>query len=114
MIMQIANKSGQSAERGENGDESGSDLAVIREQTRECLELLRALVGLLINKPEREGPTLEDLIAALIAQQRDGLVLLRQIVASQEAILGRLPALPVDRAGAGANGHAAHNGEQRP
>ena len=94
-------------------ESKASDLTIIREQTRECLELLRALVGLLVNKPEREGPSLEDLIAALIAQQRDGLVLLRQIASDQEAILGRLPALPVDGAGAGANGHAAHNGAHR-
>ena len=32
-----------------------SELTIIREQTRECLELLRALVGLLVNKPERKG-----------------------------------------------------------
>lgn len=90
-----------------------SDLTIIREQTRECLELLRALVGLLVNKPEREGPTLEDLIAALIAQQRDALVLLRQIASDQGAIFDRLPALPVDGAGTGANGHAMHNGAPR-
>nr|WP_294563092.1 hypothetical protein [uncultured Rhodopila sp.] len=95
------------------GDGVESDLTIIREQTRECLELLRALVSLLVNKPEREGPTLEDLIAALIAQQRDGLVLLRQIADGQEAILDRLPALPVDGAGAGVNGHPAHNGVHR-
>ena len=102
----------QGANAADDGHES--DLTIIREQTRECLELLRALVGLLVNKPEREGPTLEDLIAALIAQQRDGLVLLRQIAAGQEAILDRLPALPVDGAGAATNGHAAHNGAHRP
>ncbi len=90
-----------------------SDLATIREQTRECLELLRALVGLLVNKPEREGPSLEDLIAALIAQQRDALVLLRQIASDQGAILNRLPALPKDGASTGANGDAAHNGAHR-
>ena len=109
----MAGKSGRQAEHGQEDARSVEDLSVIREQTRECLELLRALVGLLVNKPEREGPTLEDLIAALIAQQRDGLVLLRQIAAGQEAILDRLPALPVDGAGAGANGHAAHNGESQ-
>lgn len=94
------------------GDGSESDLTIIREQTRECLELVRALVGLLVNKPEREGPTLEDLIAALVAQQRDALVLLRQIASDQGAILERLPALPVDGAGASAIGHAAHKGVQ--
>jgi len=90
-----------------------SDLATIREQTRECLDLVRALVGLLINKPEREGPTLEDLIAALVAQQRDGLVLLRQIASDQGAILDRLPVLPIDGAGGGANDHAGQNGVHR-
>ncbi len=109
----MADKNGRPAENGQEDAELGSDLAVIREQTRESLELLRALVGLLVNKPEREGPTLEDLIAALIAQQRDALVLLRQIASDQGAILDRLPALPVDGAGAGANGHAAHNGAHR-
>jgi hypothetical protein len=91
-----------------------SELTIIREQTRECLELLRALVGLLVNKPEREGPTLEDLIAALVAQQRDALVLLRQIASDQGAILDRLPALAADGADASANGHAAHNGTHLP
>ncbi len=95
------------------GDEGESDLTIIREQTRECLELLRALVSLLVNKPEREGPTLEDLIAALVAQQRDALVLLRQIATDQGAILDRLPTLPIDGAGASPNGYAAHNGVQR-
>jgi hypothetical protein len=98
---------------GATDDGTQSDLTIIREQTRECLELLRALVGLLVNKPEREGPTLEDLIAALVAQQRDALVLLRQIATDQGAILDRLPTLPVDGAGASANGRAAHNGVQR-
>ena len=95
-------------------DGSQSDLTIIREQTRECLELLRALVALLVNKPEREGPTLEDLIAVLIAQQRDALIFLRQIASDQGAILDRLPALPIDGAGASANGHAGHSGTHRP
>ena len=90
-----------------------SDLTIIREQTRECLELLRALVGLLVNKPEREGPTLEGLIAALVAQQQLALVLLRQIAIDQGAILDRLPALPVNGVDASANGHAAHDGANR-
>jgi hypothetical protein len=109
----MASKHGRGPEIGEAQIGSGPDLAVVREQTRECLELLRALVGLLVNKPEREGPTLEDLIAALIAQQRDALVLLRQIASDQGAILDRLPAMPVDGIGAVANGYAARNGAPR-
>ena len=95
----------------EEGKES--ELTIIREQTRECLELLRALVGLLINKPEREGPTLEDLIAALVAQQRDAFVLLHQIASDQRAILDRLPALPIDGGGGGANVRSGQNGAIR-
>jgi hypothetical protein len=98
---------------GASDDGTRSDLAIIREQTRECLGLLLALVALLVNKPERDGPTLEDLIAALVAQQRDALVLLRQISGDQGAILDRLPALPVDGAGARGSGHAAHNAVER-
>ena len=93
------------ANAGDSGAES--DLAIIREQTREGLELLRALVGLLMNKPERDGPTLEDLIAALLAQQRDMLILLRQIATDQNAILDRLPAIAEGGGRATGNGHAS-------
>ena len=65
------------------------DLTVIREQTRETLELVRNLVGLLLPKDDGEGPKLEDLIAALIAQQRDILVATRQIQSDIQALLKR-------------------------
>ncbi len=90
------------------------DLAVIREQTRETLELLRALVTALLNKPEKSGPTLEDLIAALVAQQRDALILLRQIALDQNAILDRLPPPPDFGDRSATNGHAGGNGAGRP
>ena len=89
------------------------DLAVVREQTRETLELVRALVGLLLNKPEKTGPTLEDLLAALVAQQRDMLVLLRQVALDQSAILDRLPPPPDYTGASPANGHG-DNGSRRP
>jgi hypothetical protein len=47
----MADKRGRPAENGQEDAELGSDLAVIREQTRESLELLRALVGLLVCSP---------------------------------------------------------------
>lgn len=94
--------------------EPPDDLAVIREQTRETLELLRALVAALLNKPEKTGPTLEDLIAALVAQQRDVLILLRQIALDQATILDRLPSPPGLAEGSGMNGHAAGKGARRP
>jgi hypothetical protein len=65
------------------------ELTVIREQTREILELVRNLVGLLLAKDDGDGPKLEDLIAALIAQQRDILVATRQIQSDINFLLGR-------------------------
>ena len=90
------------------------DLAVIREQTRETLELLRALVAALLNKPEKTGPTLEELIAALVAQQRDALILLRQIALDQGAILDRLPPQPDFGDRPATNGHAGGDGARQP
>jgi len=68
---------------------AAEDLTVIREQTREILELVRNLVGLLLPKDDGEGPKLEDLIAALIAQQRDILVATRQIQSDIQALVSR-------------------------
>jgi hypothetical protein len=68
---------------------AAEDLTVIREQTREILELVRNLVGLLLPKDDGDGPKLEDLIAALIAQQRDILVATRQIQSDIQALLKR-------------------------
>jgi len=77
---------------------TAEDLTVIREQTREILELVRSLVGMLLPKDDDEGPKLEDLIAALIAQQRDILVATRQIQSDQQAILKHLVGNGVDGA----------------
>jgi hypothetical protein len=65
------------------------DLVAIREQTREILELVRSLVSLLLPKDSGDGPKLEDLIAALVAQQRDILVAIRQIQADLLVLLER-------------------------
>jgi hypothetical protein len=66
-----------------DGAEAGGETAiaerleVIEEQGRQTLELLRTLIGLLMPKEERDGPSLEDLLAAMIAQQRDLLAIAR-------------------------------------
>jgi hypothetical protein len=44
-------------------------LAAILDQGRQTLELVRALVGLLTPKGEQDGPTLEELLAKIMAQQ---------------------------------------------
>lgn len=67
----------------------GEQLAALRAETHEILELVRSLVSLLLPKGSDDGPTLEDLIAALVAQQRDILVAVRQIQADQSVLLER-------------------------
>ena len=69
-------------------------LATIQEQSRQTLELLRTLVGLIVPiVGDREGPPLEDLIATLVAQNRDLLTIARRIQADVRAIGDRLPAV---------------------
>jgi hypothetical protein len=55
-----------------------SDLAVIRGQTRETLELLR------------RGPNLEELIAALVAQQREMLLGIQRVHADLAALFAHI------------------------
>jgi hypothetical protein len=53
-------------------DEAGTTheiLTAILDQGRQTLDLVKALVGLLIPKAEPEGPTLEELLAKIMAQQ---------------------------------------------
>ena len=62
-------------------------LAIIRDQTRQTLELVKALVELLLaEEGGREGPTLEELLAVLIAQQRDILTGVRHLQTNISAI----------------------------
>jgi hypothetical protein len=65
------------------------DIAILREESREQLELLRTLVKLLLPKGDDDGPKLEDLIAALVAQQRDVIVGIRQMQSDMEVLLER-------------------------
>jgi hypothetical protein len=69
-------------------------LATIQDQSRQTLELLRTLIGLIAPiVGDREGPPLEDLIATLVAQNRDLLTIARRIHADVRAIGDRLPAV---------------------
>jgi hypothetical protein len=66
-------------------------LAIIAHDTSESLELLRSLVALLLAKEAgHDGPRLEDLIGALVAQQRDMLAALRLLQADVTAIARRV------------------------
>jgi len=66
-------------------------LAGIAHDTSESLELLRSLVALLLAKEAgHDGPRLEDLIGALVAQQREMLAVLRALQGEVSAIARRL------------------------
>lgn len=100
------------AERAERpGDPRVDDLAIIREQTRESLELLRSLVRLMLPREGgSEGRQLEELIAALVAQQRDILMGVRRVEADLTALAGRLDSETKTKG----NGQTRPNGSPRP
>jgi hypothetical protein len=69
-------------------------LATIQDQSRQTLELLRTLIGLIVPiVGDREALPLDDLIAILVAQNRDLLTIVRRIHADVRAIADSLPAL---------------------
>ena len=69
-------------------------LDAIEAQGRQTLELVRALVGLLMPKEDGgEGPSLEQLLAQIIAQQREALAIGR---ATQGDLQGFARTLPDD------------------
>ena len=72
-------------------------LEQIHALAAESHELLRSLVQMLLPKAEpRDGPSLEELLAALLASQRDQTVMLRQIGADLSALHRRLPGSDAD------------------
>jgi hypothetical protein len=87
-------------EADEPDDALAQTLALIQADTHETLELVRSLVQLLLPKP-KEGPTLEELIAAMVALLRDQMVLLRQIQADIGVALDRFPEPAMNGEGAG-------------
>ena len=98
------------ATEADDHDSTRGTLATIEDQTRQTLELLRTLINLILPiVGDREGPRLEDLIATLVAQNRDVLMIARRIQADVRAISDRLPA----GVGANPNGHAEGNGAAR-
>jgi len=74
----------------EDQSEQGKDLAIIREQTSETLQILRNLLSMMMPKEDDGSPKLVDLIAALVAQQRDILVGIKRVQTDMNALLDRL------------------------
>ena len=80
-------------------DEPGTTheiLAAILEQGRQTLELVKALVGLLTPKGEREGPTLEELLAKIMAQQAQLITIGKMTQADLDRLGKTLPDAVVD------------------
>ena len=71
-------------------------LAAILEQGRQTLELVKALVGLLTPKGEREGPTLEELLAKIMAQQAQLITIGKMTQADLDRLGKTLPDAVVD------------------
>ena len=71
--------------------ELAGDVEIIKEQTRETLALLRQLVEMLLPKGDPDKPKLEDLIAALVAQQARILAIVGQLRLDMAAVLQVLP-----------------------
>lgn len=72
-------------------------LQAIHEQGRQTFELVRALVDLLTPKQGLpQGPTLEELLSALIVQQREAITVLKAIGAEQVRQAEALPATVAD------------------
>jgi hypothetical protein len=68
-------------------------LGAIQEQGRQTLELVRVLVGLLQPKEGgRDGPSLEELVAAMVALQRDLIIVVRTSRAELTRLGETLPA----------------------
>ena len=90
----MAGEDATKSDAGDHEDSIRETLAIIQDQSRQTLELLRTLIGLILPiVGDREGPPLEDLIATLVAQNRDLLTIARRIHADVRAISDRLPAL---------------------
>jgi hypothetical protein len=102
-----AREAGSAARGDEPSSVFAEDIAILREESRDQLELLRSLVRLLLPKADDGGPKLEDLIAALVAQQRDIIVAIRQLQSDVQALLERSDG---DRPRGGEAPHSGGNG----
>jgi hypothetical protein len=72
------------------GAHIADDLDIIREQTRESLLLLRQLIEMLLPKGDPDKPKLEDLMAALVAQQARILAIVSRLGMDMSAVLDLL------------------------
>ena len=108
MAQQRAGQAGVA--NGAASAREGDELTIILGQTRETLELVRSLVAMLLPRDSgKDGPKLEDLLAALVAQLREMLLAIKRlqgdVTAIAEHVLGDGTEQP--------DGHARTNGTAR-
>jgi hypothetical protein len=80
-------------------DEPGTTheiLTAILDQGRQTLDLVKALVGLLTPKGEGEGPTLDELLAKIMAQQSQLITIGKMTQADLQRLGKTLPEAIVD------------------
>ena len=88
----------------------GDELTIILDQTRETLELVRSLVAMLLPRESgKDGPKLEDLIAALVAQQREMIIAIKRLQGDVTAIADHVLGDGTEQP----DGHARTNGIAR-
>lgn len=88
----------------------GDELTIILDQTRETLELVRSLVAMLLpRESDRDSPKLEDLIAALVAQQRETIIAIKRLQGDVTAIADHVLGDGAEQP----DGHARTNGIAR-
>ena len=89
----------------EAGAEAGEQTAIaerleaIEEQGRLTVELLRTMLGLLMPNEDRDGPSLEDMVASLIAMQRDLLAISKGTRSDIKHLGETLPSTVADAVG---------------
>ena len=100
---------GRQAKSNAGEPDLNDDIVVIREQTRDTLALMRQLIELLLPKGDPDRPKLEDLIAALIAQQARTLMVCQQISTDIQVLIER----STPEGGSQIDGHKGANGALR-
>ena len=110
MDNSASGRSGSRLSSPRAASDMANEIAVIGEQQRETLALLRQLIEMLLPRADPDKPKLEDLIAVLVGQQGHMLRILKQLSLDMDGLLARRP-------GDGSGRHREHpfgNGGTRP
>ncbi len=99
------------ADEIEEADDDRDILVAIENQTRTTLELVRSIAAVMLLKKERKGPSLEQMLAAIMAQQRE---ILREVKETRDTLSEIGEALPQAVAEAVATAGGGRSNGTRP